>query len=89
MTTRLAITIGLILILPGCHQPAPKEATKAPVEYFKVDRATAGSISGKILFKGKKPTAKRVDMEEENSLLTPISILHSFLIVMAILKSTG
>ena len=62
---RLAYTIGLVLILPGCRQSTPKEAVKAPVEYYKVDPATAGSISGKIIFKGKKLAAKRVDMDED------------------------
>jgi plastocyanin len=65
MIMRFAPTIGLLLILPGCQQSKPKEAVKAPVEYFKVDRATAGSISGRILFKGRKPAAKRVDMDED------------------------
>jgi plastocyanin len=65
MTTRIAFAIVPIFMLSSCRQPQPKEAAKAPVEYFKVDRATAGSISGKIFFKGKKPPVKRVDMEED------------------------
>ncbi len=65
MTMRLAHIIGLSFILSSCQQSKPKEAVKAPVEYFKVDRATAGSISGKVLFKGKKPLPKRVDMDED------------------------
>ena len=65
MIMRFAHTIGLLLILSGCRQSTPKESVKAPVEYFKVDRTTAGSIFGKIHFKGRKPVAKRVDMDED------------------------
>ena len=65
MTMRVALTIGLILMLSSCQQTKPKEAAKTRVEYFKVDRATSGNVSGKILFRGKKPAAKRVDMDED------------------------
>ena len=65
MTMRFAHTHGLILMLSSCRQSKPKEAANAPIEYFKVDRATAGGISGKILFKGKRPAMKRVDMDED------------------------
>jgi plastocyanin len=48
--------------------PAPKTETKAPAQpvvYFKVDPATAGTVTGKILFTGKAPARKKVDMDED------------------------
>ena len=57
--------VGLIVLLAACQQQKPQEAAKAPVANFKVDAATAGSVSGKILFKGKKPEVKKIDMDED------------------------
>ena len=59
------LAAGLLVVLLSCQQQKPKEAAKAPVEYFKVDASTAGSVSGKILFKGKVPPVKHVDMDED------------------------
>ena len=33
--------------------------------YFKVDPETAGTVTGRILFKGKRPAPKVIDMSEE------------------------
>jgi plastocyanin len=54
-------------MLTACSAPAPvkKEAKAAPPVYFKVDTATAGSIAGKVIFRGKIPPHKRVDMSED------------------------
>jgi plastocyanin len=60
------------VLLTGCSGTAPKEASKpaepppppAPV-YFKVDPATAGTISGRIRYTGKRPVLKPVDMSED------------------------
>jgi plastocyanin len=58
------------LALGGCsrapQQPSQKseKVSPAPV-YFKVDPATAGAVTGKILFAGKKPMRKMVDMDED------------------------
>jgi plastocyanin len=41
--------------------PAPQPAPS----YFKVDRATAGSVSGAIHFTGKKPARKVIDMSSD------------------------
>jgi plastocyanin len=46
------------------NQPA---STPAAPEWFKVDPNTAGSVSGKVLFHGKKPRRKKIDMDEEPS----------------------
>jgi plastocyanin len=58
------------MILSSCSQPAPPaKSTAAPapekVVYTEVDPATAGVIAGKVLFSGKKPVAKKVNMEED------------------------
>ena len=46
--------------------PAKKEATAAPPPaYFKVDPATAGTVTGKVTFHGKVPPAKKIDMDED------------------------
>lgn len=54
-------------VLCGCSEP--KQITKAPEkkepEYFRVDPATAGSITGKIVFRGKTPARKRIDLDED------------------------
>ncbi len=63
---RLAVFLGL-LVLAGCSETkAPvtsqkAEAPPAPV-FFKVDPATAGSVSGRIRYVGRKPARKMVDM---------------------------
>ena len=57
-------------MLAGCSaKPAtePSNVAKsapAPV-YFQVDPATAGTVTGTIHFKGKKPAPKVIDMSEE------------------------
>ena len=63
------------LLFAGCGNPKKAEsptiqntpvAQKAPaVSYFKVDPATAGSISGTIRFTGVRPRPKLVDMSED------------------------
>jgi len=62
---RLLVAVTLVA-LAGCSKPAPEPKPVAEkVVYFKVDPATAGTISGKILFTGKAAPAKKVDMEED------------------------
>lgn len=58
---------GVLALCAACS-PAPpvekaKEAPKA--EYFKVDPATAGSISGKVAFSGRKPKPKTILMDQD------------------------
>ena len=58
-------------MLIGCSGGGPaaveskKAQTPAPVAYFKVDPATAGTISGRISFKGARPAPKPIVMNEE------------------------
>jgi plastocyanin len=62
----------LALLLAGCGgggqnpaQAPPQKKAITPVEYFHPDPATAGTISGKITFHGKKPPRKAISMESE------------------------
>ena len=48
--------------LVGCSAPKPVAVEPS---YFKVDPATAGVVTGKIVFTGKPVPAKQVDMEED------------------------
>src|ERR1700744_6334326 len=65
------IALGCVAVLvAGCSGTAKKEPAAAPKPapapvYFQVDPATAGTVSGEIHFKGKRPTPKAIDMSEE------------------------
>jgi hypothetical protein len=49
---------------PKTEEPAKPAAPPAPV-FYKVDPATAGSITGTIHFTGKRPTPKPIDMSSD------------------------
>jgi plastocyanin len=60
------------LLAAGCGPTKPSEKSSAPaaeaakpVEYFHVDSATAGSLSGKITFRGARPPKTKISMESE------------------------
>ena len=62
----------VLCIATGCNKaPQPEQAVQkkdlkaAAPEYFRVDTATAGSVKGKITFKGKKPARTILKMETE------------------------
>ncbi len=63
--------LGIGLFATGCSKPAPAPAKTetpkagAPVVYYKVDPATAGTVTGKILFTGKAPAKKKIDLDED------------------------
>jgi len=46
-------------------EPAPARAEQPAVSYFKVDPATAATITGTIRYTGKKPVRKLIDMSED------------------------
>ncbi|MEA2541893.1 MAG: hypothetical protein QOH35_3259, partial [Acidobacteriaceae bacterium] len=57
-------------LLAGCSEKdktePPKAAQLAPAPvYFKVDPETASTVTGQILYKGKRPAPKVIDMSEE------------------------
>lgn len=62
---RARLSLAAVLALVGCSKPQAPVAAKKEVVYFKVDPATAGVISGKVLFTGKRVPGKKVDMEED------------------------
>jgi len=65
-----ALLCAAVLLASSCgsNQPPPKktvaEAPK-PIEYFHVDPATAGTIKGKIRFRGAKPSPAAISMESD------------------------
>lgn len=66
-TTRLwllCLCVGLLAACTG-KPPASNQAspTPAPPVWFKVDSATAGTITGKVSYTGKKPLATKVNMD--------------------------
>ena len=57
-------------VLAGCgRKPVPPTTEGAPKQaaedFYKVDPATAGSISGTVRFNGKRPAPKVIDMSED------------------------
>jgi plastocyanin len=62
------VALVCALVLAECSGTKPEaartEAVPAPV-YFKVDPATAGTVTGTIKFTGKKPARKAVDMSND------------------------
>lgn len=63
--------LGCVMVfISGCsgkakNEPAPSPAPAAVPVYYKVDPATAGSVSGEIHYKGRRPVPKAIDMSEE------------------------
>jgi len=65
-----AMIFAAVLLAAGCggsKTEQPKEAAKSlhPVQYFHVDPATAGSVHGRIIFKGVKPPRKAISMDAD------------------------
>jgi plastocyanin len=68
--TSVAVFTCATLLIAGCSGKPKNEPAAAPQPapapvYFKVDPATAGSVSGRIHYQGKKPVLKPIDMSEE------------------------
>ena len=64
---RLPCLACLAILLTGCSKtdskkPQAAEKPAAAAAYFKVDPATAGTLSGTIRFAGRKPPRKPIDM---------------------------
>lgn len=66
----LLLVTGVVL-LSGCSKPPPPKAsavsTTPPAQpiYYKVDPATAGTISGHVMFEGKRPKSEVINMSED------------------------
>jgi hypothetical protein len=59
-----------IVLTSGCSakpktEPAPAPTVQPAPSFFKVDPATAASLTGTIRFSGRKPVAKKIDMSED------------------------
>jgi len=56
--------VSLAVFLTGCSKTADHGAGKSPsaAAYFKVDAATAGTISGSILYLGSRPARRAIDV---------------------------
>lgn len=65
---RSAFPLCLLVFLAGCSSTGDKKETPVSSKespsptYFQVDRSTAGAVTGKIQFTGKKPIRKLIDM---------------------------
>lgn len=64
------VAAAAVAVLAGCGGPAVEskkagDAPASPVSYFKPDPATAGTLTGKASFTGKKPVRKPIVMESE------------------------
>ena len=62
--------IPVLLVAGGCNSKstptkAPETSPEPSVSYFKVDPATAGTITGKIAFTGKKTPPHLINMSED------------------------
>jgi plastocyanin len=64
------LSVCALLLFYSCSKPnrpsesQPASRAQEPV-YFHVDPATAGTVYGEILFRGKRPIRKKVDMDED------------------------
>ena len=69
-TKSLLIYISVAILIAGASctgsNNRSKQAEPAPV-WFKVDPNTAGSVTGRVMFDGKKPSRKKIDMDEDPS----------------------
>jgi hypothetical protein len=62
------ISAAVLVLICGCHpasEPQKTVVSPAHPSYFKVDPATAGTLSGKIRFSGKRSASKAIDMSED------------------------
>ncbi|HEX4808439.1 MAG TPA: carboxypeptidase regulatory-like domain-containing protein [Bryobacteraceae bacterium] len=62
---------AVLILSSSCSKPpeskARSTATTSPAQpvYYKVDPATSGVIAGKVVFEGKRPPRKIIDMSED------------------------
>ncbi len=64
---RAGVAVALLAVLSGCgeRKQAAKVPEKKAPEYFRVDPATAGLVTGKATFQGKIPRRERIDLDED------------------------
>ena len=59
------IVLACSLLAACAPQPKQTAATPAPPAFYQVDPNTAGTITGKVMFTGKKRPSKKVAMDED------------------------
>jgi len=66
---RYGLLFGAMLTLAGCSRPQESKKAETPPPaapvYYQVDPQTAGTLTGKVLFTGKKPERRKIDMDED------------------------
>jgi plastocyanin len=72
--TSCVCVLATAIFMAGCSKTAappekteaapPEKAKEKPV-YYNVDPSTAGTVTGRILFTGKAPARKKVEMDED------------------------
>jgi len=65
---RSTLTVGLLFLAACSRAPEPRNTATsppatAPIVYTEVDPQTAGAITGKILFTGKRSARAKIDMD--------------------------
>ena len=65
MMRPLVLVLVAVLAVAGCTKAKQEPPPKAAIEYFKVDQAKAGSLSGTVHFKGKPERGKLIKMDAE------------------------
>ena len=63
--TKFLLLCAALAALCACSKSKPTEPAPTAPAWFKVDPNTAGIVSGRALFAGKKPQPKKVDMDED------------------------
>ena len=59
------LLLAAVLVAAGCTKAKQEPAPKAAIEFFKVDPAKAGSLSGIVHFKGRPERGKLIKMDAE------------------------
>lgn len=59
------VSVGVVLTGCGSHPTQPVAEKPKPVEYFHVDPATAGAITGRIEFHGAKVKPRKIDTNSD------------------------
>ena len=67
---RVLLATAAALVAAGCggerkQEPRAQEAPAAPVSYFHVDPGAAATLQGRVTYKGPKPAARIISMDEE------------------------
>jgi plastocyanin len=60
-----SLLLGFATMLAGCSGSKPAPVAPAPQTWFKADPATAGAVTGRVLFAGRRPPPRPVSMDEE------------------------